>query len=563
MEKNFKKNKNEVKLLFLILIFLVAGFLRFWEVTRIPPGLFGDEVDTGYQAYSILKTGKDYFGNFLPVHFQSLGDWRVPLYIYLDTLFVAIFGLTEMAVRLPAVILGMLSVLAVFFLVQKFTKNKNIALLSAFLLAISPWHFHISRIGLEVNFLPVLFPLGILCFWKGLENKKRFLFILSAIFLGLTPYAYNTSKLFLPLILVVLFYLWRKEVLSERKNLMIFLIVLFIVLLPLGKDFLKGTSQARFLGISIFNNPQTAEKVRLAREKCDYQGIFERVLHNKVVFWFDDFVKNYLSAISPSFLFGSGDPNPRHSIGGRGEMYLWELPFLILGLIFAFWQAIKEKNKFFQFSLWWLVLAPIPASLTLNGGTHALRLFLFLPWLQIFTALGIGEFFNYLKNKKFKIIFGVALSLVIILSCFNYFHHYFVHYPKISGRWWNYGYKKVFEYVNKVENKYERIYISPSWEPSTVYSLFYGKFSPYEVQKEITLTVNALGKYHFYSPDLGRVKRGEGDLKTLYIVNPAELAIPDLDIKKSPYVRFVKEIKTPDGLISFVIFSSADIKENE
>lgn len=562
MGKFLRKNKEYLGY-FVLIILLSAGFLRFWQVSRIPPGLFGDEVDTGYQAYSILKTGKDYFGNFLPIHFQSLGDWRVPLYIYLDTLFVAIFGLTELTVRLPAVILGILSVLVVFFLTQRFIKNKNIALISSFLLTISPWHFHISRVGLEVNFLSVLFPLGILCFWRGLENKKTIYFILSALFLALTPYAYNTPKLFLPLILLVLFYLWRKEILREKKNLTIFLLILFIMLLPLMKDFLKGTSQARFLGISIFSDPETGEKVRLAREECDYRGIFERILHNKGVVWIDDFFKNYLSAISSLFLFGTGDPNPRHSIGRRGEMYLWELPFLALGLIFSFWQAVKEKNKFFQFGLWWLVLAPIPASLTINGGTHALRLFLFLPWLQVFTALGIGEFFNYFKNKRFKIIFEIILGLIISISCFNYFHRYFVHYPKIPGRWWNYGYKEIFEYVNKVEDKYEKIYISPSWEPSIVYGLFYGKFSPQEVQKEITLTVNTLGKYHFYSPDLGRVKRGEGDLKTLYIVNPAELAVPDLDIKKSPYVRFIKEIKAPDGLISFVIFSSADVKENE
>src|SRR4030042_1148859 len=94
------------KNLILVVIILVAAIVRLWKVGIIPPGLFGDEVDTGYQAYSILKTGRDYFGNFLPVHFQSFGDWRVPLYIYLDRLFVAFLGLSELAVRLPSAILG-------------------------------------------------------------------------------------------------------------------------------------------------------------------------------------------------------------------------------------------------------------------------------------------------------------------------------------------------------------------------------------------------------------------------------------------------------------------------
>jgi len=553
--------KKKINNFFLLLILLGAFLLRLWGIGKIPPGLFGDEVDTGYQAYSILKTGRDYFGNRFPIHFQSFGDWRVPLYIYFDTVFVALLGLNELAVRLPAVILGTLGILLTFFLANKLTGSKKIGLISAFLLAVSPWHFHISRVGLEVIFLPVLFPLGLLLFWKGLETKKSWFFGLSGFVLGLTPYAYNTPKLFLPLILVVLLVAWRKEIIKNKKQVFIFLVILFFVLLPILIELFRGTAQARFLGISIFNNQQVAEKVRLARESCNYQGVVKRLLHNKVVFWLDDFVKNYLLAISPSFLFGSGDSNPRHSIGGRGEMYLWELPFLFLGLIIVFLRAFKKQDKFFQFVLAWLVLAPIPSSLTMNGGRHALRLFLLLPWLEIVVALGIKEFFSYFNSKKIKVFFLGFLTMVILISSFYYFHHYFVHYPKISGRWWNYGYREVFEYVNKVENKYQKIYISPSWEPSLVYSLFYGKFSPLQVQKEIDITANTLGKYQFYSPDLGRVKRGEGEEKTLYVVNPAELSIPGLDIKNSPYVKFIKEIMAPDGSVIFLIFSSSDVKD--
>lgn len=554
--------KKKINNLFLILILLVAFFLRLCQVEKIPPGLFGDEADTGYQAYSILKTGRDYFGNRFPVHFQSFGDWRVPLYIYFDTLFVALLGLNELAVRLPAVILGTAGVLLTFFLASKLTGDKKIGLISALLLTVSPWHFHISRVGLEVIFLPVLFPLGLLLFWRGLERKKNLFLGLSGFILGLTPYAYNTPKLFLLAILMVLLVIWRKETIKNKKQTFVFLLVLFLVLSPMLVDIFRGTTQARFLGISIFNNPETAEKVRLARESCDSQGVVERILHNKVIFWFDDFAKNYLSAISPSFLFGSGDPNPRHSIGGRGEMYLWELPFLFLGITIVFLKAFKNQDKFFQFLFAWLILAPVPSALTLNGGTHALRLFLFLPWLEIVVALGIKDFFSYFTSKKIKIFFLGFLVMVILISSFYYFHHYFVHYPKISGRWWNYGYKEVFEYVNKVENKYQKIYISPSWEPSLVYSLFYGKFSPLQVQKEINISSNALGKYQFYSPDLGRVKRGEGEEKTLYVVNPGELTIPDLDVKNSSHVKFIKEIIAPDGLISFVIFSSPDVKDD-
>ena len=81
----------KVKKRFWLLAVLVGLTLlmRLVRFNQIPPGLFGDEVDTGYQAYSIAKTGRDYFGNLLPIHFQSFGDWRMPLYIYLTFLLIS------------------------------------------------------------------------------------------------------------------------------------------------------------------------------------------------------------------------------------------------------------------------------------------------------------------------------------------------------------------------------------------------------------------------------------------------------------------------------------------
>ncbi|PJE67326.1 hypothetical protein COU95_03035 [Candidatus Shapirobacteria bacterium CG10_big_fil_rev_8_21_14_0_10_40_9] len=556
----YNKNRMQKKsLIFLFLILLLAASLRFFRLSIIPPGLFGDEVDTGYQAYSILRTGKDYFGNFLPVHFQSFGDWRVPLYIYLDTVFVAMLGLSELAVRLPSAILGILGVLLAFFLVKKITSDEKISLLSAFLLSVSPWHIQISRVGLEAIFLPVLFPAGLILFWRGKDEKKAVWLVLSALCLGLTPYAYSTPKLFLPLLVLLLFLLWGKELGKQKKKLVIFLTTLALVLLPLGLNLIKGSGQARFLGISIFSNPEIPERVRQARQNCDYQGGLARILHNKVTFWIDDFSKNYLSSISTDFLFGKGDPNPRHSVGSRGELYLWELPFLLLGLGLTIFKAFKEKDKIYQFILGWLVLAPVPAALTIGGGTHALRLFLFLPWLQVLTALGIFSVWEFFKSKRIKILYVTCLTLLASVSLFLYLHQYFVHYPKVSGRWWNYGYREIFDYVKKVESKYQKINISPSWEPSIVYTLFYSQYPPEKTQKEITISAVDIGKYHFLSPDLGRVKRGEGEKKTLYVLNPAELEIANLKLKDSPEVKFIKDIKAPDGSTAFVIFSSADV----
>jgi len=558
MAKRFLKTKKlgKTKVLLFLILFL-AFVLRFWRLGLVPPGLFGDEVDTGYQAYSILKTGRDYFGNLLPIHFESYGDWRVPLYIYLDVASIALFGLNELAVRLPAVILGVLAVLVSFFLGKKISKDEKVGLATAFLVAISPWHIHFSRGAFEVIALTVLFPAAIIFFVKALSFGERRDFGLSAIFFGLTPYAYNTPKLFLPLFILFLLFIYRKELFPHYKKLAVFLAVLGLVLLPMLVDIFQGPGIARFQSLSIFNDETTPERVRMLRQVSNLPPRAQRLLYNKVGFWTQDFIDNYLSSFSTQFLFIRGDPSPRQSVGGRGELYLFELPFLLLGLGLAFYQAFGRKERIAQVVLAFIFLTPIPAALTQEGGDHAIRLLSIIPWLQLATATGLLHFYRYLK-KGWRKPFLVVLAGVICGSLTLFLVSYFDLYPKTSGRWWNYGYKEVFAYVNQIEQEYDQIYISSSWEPSTVYTLFYSQYPPSKTQKEATISPDRIGKYWFLSPDITRLKRGEGDPKTLYVLNPAELEVYGLELEEEPTLRKIKDVLAPDQTVAFVIFSSSD-----
>src|SRR3989344_4866828 len=117
-----------IKHKFLVVILVIASLLRLYMLDRVPVSLFGDELDVGYQAYSILKTGKDYSGNFLPMHFESLAEWRTPVYLYSVVPSVAIFGISPLGVRLPAAIFGILGVWAFYLLVKEFTFGKDIKL---------------------------------------------------------------------------------------------------------------------------------------------------------------------------------------------------------------------------------------------------------------------------------------------------------------------------------------------------------------------------------------------------------------------------------------------------
>src|SRR5258708_4771339 len=118
------------KVLLAAIIFL-AFFLRFYKVTDDPPSLNWDEVSIAYNAYSIMKTGRDEWGQFLPIHFKSYGEYKLPVQIYGSIPGIAIFGLNELGVRITPVIYGTLTVLVIFLLGWEIFESIYVGLISA------------------------------------------------------------------------------------------------------------------------------------------------------------------------------------------------------------------------------------------------------------------------------------------------------------------------------------------------------------------------------------------------------------------------------------------------
>jgi len=117
---NFQFSK--VWILLIAIIILAAG-LRLWQLGSVPPSPDWDEAALGYDAYSIMHTGRDEFGKFLPVVLRSFDDYKPALYAYLAIPTVAMLGLNIFAVRLPSALFGIISVIAVFYLVQELFRD--------------------------------------------------------------------------------------------------------------------------------------------------------------------------------------------------------------------------------------------------------------------------------------------------------------------------------------------------------------------------------------------------------------------------------------------------------
>lgn len=528
-----------LNLLILIFIIIFATFFRTVQLNNVPPSLFGDEVDVGYQAYSLLKTGQDLRDNSWPTLINSLSEYRAPLYIYSTISFVAILGLNEWGVRLPAVFWGVLGILGIYLLTKKIFNEKT-ALLASFFLSLSPWHIHYSRASFEVTMLLAFFIFATYFFIKGLEKKKLLFF--SVLLFALTPYIYSTATIFMPLLLLLLIICFRGEMKKNVRTTVIAGFALLLVLLPYGLNTFAGQAGERFSIVSIFTNKDLKDKVQLAQQQEMLPLNLQKFFHNKPVVWLQNFTLNYLRAFSPEFLFLQGDPNFRHSIHEMGQMYYYELILLLMGL----GVLIKMVSRWKWLILGWLLLAPIPAALTYDGGFHATRNFMMLLPLMVLLSLGANKILNHLKSRPVKYL-GLFLSLLFFFNFIFFLHRYFVHYPMESWRAWHFGFKESFTYIKDNEKDYDKVVINNTYEPSLIRFLFWTRYNPQKFHQNFkgdNASGFSLEKYYFGK--IGGPAEIILDKKTLFMASARD-DITNPETLKHPNVKLLKEVVSPTG----------------
>ncbi len=457
--------------LWLVIILLLALFLRLYKLNQLE--LFGDELDVGYHAYSLWLTGRDYRGQKWPVYIHSFSEWRAPLLMYVTAPFVGIFGLNEWGVRLPVVFFGILDIIFLALFVWELSRKKELALVSAFLLAVTPWHIHYSRAAFEVTLLLFLLLAGSWALLRGWRQRQKALFWLAGLAFVLTFYTYSTANLFTPLLLLGIAIIYFSKIKPQFTFWIKWSLVMAILIVPLFWMVIKGPAAGRFELISIFHDPQTRAQIVFKRNTGLASPLVERFFHNKATAWGKSFLANYLTAFSPQFLFLTGDPRPRQNLPQAGEFF-WPLAiFLVAG----FWQLKKYFSKEERrLLLLWLFLAPLPAALTVGGGNHATRLFLLLPPLVIVMASGL----MLVWQKRMGTLVIVTIALLFLLF---WEHNYLTHYPREQYRYWHYGYREAMTWLNDHQDNYSQIIINNSHEPALIRYLFWTKQNPAWFQK--------------------------------------------------------------------------------
>lgn len=537
---------------FIWAIILLGVVLRVYRLDRVPPSLYWDEASLGYNAYSIATTLRDEHGEFLPIaRFIAFGDYKAPAYIYLDAVAVKFLGLNDFSVRLPSALSGGVLILLTFFLARElllFRKNEDdlemklVPLFSAVFVAISPWALQFSRGAFEANLADLLSTGGILYFLRGMRLSLWRNLVFSAVLFALSLYAFNSQRVFVPLMLLALGAVFLNRLLGDWKKFFIFGAVFLIVLLPLIPHMLSREGKLRFEEVTWLNDlaPVELANERIALDKYSW---WSNLVHNRRLVYAGEFMKHYSDNFKGSFLFFSGDVNPRLSIQSIGELYWWDLPLLLLG-IFA---VAKRRDKMSAVLLAWALLAPVPAA-TARETPHALRILNVLPVPQLLSAYGLWMLIDYLGRlrKQIRSAFYLAISLTVTIFLFSYLHDYYLHYPKDYALSWQYGYKQMVNYVHGVQNNYDYVSVTESYGRPYIYFLFYERFSPENYWQTVKTDRDWYGFWYVHSFDKflfnNRIGKGRG----LLVRTATE--IPQ-------GAKLLKEIDSPAGEPVFKIYS--------
>lgn len=549
---------NKSKKIALIVIVLLAFLLRFIQLGDLPPAPTWDEVSWGYNAYSLGIDGKDEFGKSIPIQYlESFGDFKPPVYAYLDLIPVKVFGLTEFATRFPSALAGVLTVFLTYFLVKKIFPEKNalklfgvsfdLGIITSFILAISPWHILLSRAAFEANVATLFIVLGVYLFLYALE-KKNWYVILSVFSFVLAAYTFNSARIVAPVLLGLLYIAHYKFFLKRKK---IFLISIFwglIISLPLLLFLRSPQAKLRYNEVNIFSDVGIIERVNKQHENNE-NAAWSRIIQNRRFAYSAEYIKHYFDNLSPSFLFIKGDGNPKFSTQDVGQMYLWEIPLFVIGILYLF---RKKVGKWWIVPIW--IIVGIAPAATARETPHALRIASTLPMFQLITAYGIiqlSQIFKSSKFKKFITIFFSVLIVSVVINFLYFLHNYFFHYSREFSGEWQYGYKEVITYTESVKTRYDSIYFTEQLGRPYMYVLFYGKYSPdyfrnnSVIEREALGFVNVkkLGKYIFDKYPSSLAAKSEG-----------RFLIVDLPGNVPEKSKILKEIKLINNNTTLVVY---------
>ncbi len=335
--------------------------LRTIRLASVPAGTYCDEACNGYDAYSLLTTGRDHHGNFLPIVVQGFNDARMPLFDYSLVPLVAAFGMKTAVVRLGAALWGIIDLFAITAMAALMFGMPGAAI-AALLASFSPWHLPLSRYGVEMSAVSATVSLAMLCFLLWLRQPRALWLMLSAVGFGLTLYTNPITKAFTPLMMALLALLYRRRFSVARRSALMAAAIVAAMAAPQAVLLLRNPAelQAHFRQQLIVHSPALCSNCAADQRSAARRPSFGSDLAHFGVAW--------MSYFNPGFLFRHGDRGGQWEllfVPGFG-MLLPEQALLVALALAALVQA--RRRKLVLMLLGWLMLAALPAALLVPAG---------------------------------------------------------------------------------------------------------------------------------------------------------------------------------------------------
>lgn len=473
MKKNLNNLKKEWLVLLIIIIF--GLILRIVDINNNPKALYGDELTMVYDSYSLLKTGHDQLGDFLPLTFK-MGAGRPAGYVYASIPFVALFGPSALGVRFLSILSGLGIIFLTYFLGKRWF-GSGVGLAAAGLMAISPWDINLSRGGFEAHFALFLTLLGIWAFMSA-KVKPRYLIIASLSFI-LAINTYPTYKMTIPLLLLLLLWFTGIHKFVFQKGWKIFTVISMLILL-VGSSIsvfqtLTAGSDNRFSEINVFGQQDLKEKIiqkiNYEREISNLSQSIKPLFHNKSLEYGFIIGESYLKNFSPDFLFLHGDRNPRHNMSTMGEFYIIEALFIVFGLIYLG----RRNKKSLIFLLVWILISPLPIALLLEP--HALRNSLMIPPMVLLSGAGLFYLLELSMRKKIIWLLGIVIIGIILNFIFFVERLYFLA-PNQFGNFWSAAAKDASLFIIQNKDSFNYIIMSDRIDNAEYAYPTYAKINP-------------------------------------------------------------------------------------
>ncbi len=537
--------------LLIVGILLLAFLVRVVNLSDYPAGFTPDEASFGYDAYSLLKTGKDQWGVTYPLTFKSFGDFKLPAYTYLTMPSVAVFGLTRFAVRLPNAVLGTLAVMFTYLLAQEITglrgkTDERISQISALLVAFSYWHIALSRGAFEANLTTFFMTAGV---WAFLFSRKQssWWMVLSMVFFGVNMFTYHAARLVTPVLVFSLFFFYHKALRFNKIYVTSIVIFIFFCLVS-GLSLVSG-SGTRAATSTLISENLGSGIVRASVVNAGMPLPLARLFYNEPSAKLTKFVSNYISYFSPGFLFTEGAREASYGmIPGGGLLSTVEF----VGLLCFIWSTLHKRNKFVLFLCSWLLFAPIPAAISIGPGHAANRAAILMPALEIASAYGLARVLKLLRGKAQQIAVPVTYISIVFLGLFSFIKYTYTQ-PIYAANGMMYGMDELFAFLQTYPTKH--VILSRSLSEPHIYAAFYDPIYPNLYQKATT-------HWNFESAKLNWVDQQEGYFVGRYVVSSIDKS-RDFQLDNTFIVgtldempvnaRLVKEILTPDKKLLWVV----------